>query len=274
MLTGVRSLSLASRTAPLPQVPQLRFLTEAGAVVRQGQLVVVFGYPASGKSTFVQWWANEMDIDCIYFSADMDAHDAISRLGAQRTGWTVDSIEEMMHAGAEDMIADDLADSKIVWCYDSGPTLQDIVDQIDAYVEVYLKYPKAIVIDNAMNVEGEMEDDHGGLRLVFKELHRFAHETGITVFLLHHAREEGDVTVPPSRDKMQGKTSQLPELVLAVCLVEDEFRIAIVKSRKGKQDPTGKTYYRLTAEPERATFREYSPPPATYPTVEWDGRSW
>jgi len=262
MLTSSRSLNRASKTAPLPQTAALRDLYRSGVLPRAGQLIVIFGQPGSGKSTFAEHYINDMDCSALYFSADMDAQDAISRLGAMRTGWSVEAVSSAIAAGGADYISDEVYDSKIVWCFDSGPTLQDITDELDAYVEVHDAYPRVLVIDNAMNVEAETEDEQGGLKFVFKELHRLAHETGITVFLLHHAREEGDPALPPGRDKLQGKVAQLPEIILGVALDQEKqlFHIAPVKVRSGKSDATGRTYISLTADPVRANFKAYEPP--------------
>lgn len=271
MLTGARSLRVASRTTPLPEVPALRPLYAGGALPRAGQFIVVFGQPGAGKSTFVEWYVNEMDVSCLYFSADMDAQDAITRLGAMRSGLKVDDVSDALQEGMEDYVMDIVDGSKIQWCFDSGPTVQDIADELDAYVELHDAYPRVIVIDNAMNIEGESEDDQGGLKFVFKELHRLAHETGICVIVLHHAREEGSPRFPPSRSQMQGKVAQLPEIILSVALDEDVFKIASVKVRSGKSDATGGTFISLNALPERAMFMAYTP---RTPTVEWQGQSW
>lgn len=262
MLTSSRSLSKASKTTPLPQTAALRDLYRSGVLPRAGQLIVIFGQPGSGKSTLMEHYINDMNIPSLYFSADMDAQDAISRLGAMRTGLTVDAVSALISEGGADYISDELTSSKIVWCFDSGPTLSDIVEELDAYVELHDSYPRVIVIDNAMNVEAETEDEQGGLKFVFKELHRLAHETGITVFLLHHAREEGDPTLPPGRDKLQGKVAQLPEIILGVALDQTKglLHVAPVKVRSGKSDPTGNTYISLVADPVRARFTAYDPP--------------
>jgi hypothetical protein len=270
MLTGARSLRLASRTAPLPEVPALRQLYAGGVLPRAGQFIVVFGQPGAGKSTFMQWYANEMDVPCLYFSADMDAQDAISRLGAMRSTWTVDQVSEAIAMGEIDMLSPMLDNSRIQWCFDSGPTMQDIVDELDAYVELHDAYPRVIIIDNAMNVEGETEDEQGGLKFVFKELHRLAHETGICVFVLHHAREESDPRFPPSRAQMQGKVAQLPEIILGVALDDNVYKVAPVKVRSGKSDASGRTFIALTAHPERATFEAFRP---SVPTVMYGGQA-
>jgi hypothetical protein len=268
-----RSLNKASKTTPLPRWSVLNDLYSMGVIVRAGQLVVVFGQPGSGKSTFITKYIVEMDTSALYYSADMDAQDAISREGAMRTGWKVDEVSDAIANGGIDYIAGELSESRIQWVFDPGPTLDDIVLELDAFVELHDAYPRCIVIDNAMNVEGEMEDEQGGLKLVFKELHRLAHETGITVLLLHHAREEGDPKLPPGRDKLQGKVAQLPEIILGVALDPDTniFRIAPVKVRSGKSDPTGNTYIQLQADPARANFSTYVAPIGS---VTYQGQTW
>lgn len=258
--SSARSLNKASKTTPLPRWSVLDDLYSKGVVVRAGQLVVFFGMPGSGKSTFVTAFMNAIDVSCLYFSADMDAQDAISRLGAMRTGWRVDEVSDAISNGGIDYLAGELEGSRIQWCFDSGPTLDDIIEEINAYVELHDAYPRVVVVDNAMNVEGEMEDEQGGLKLVFKELHRLAHETGITVILLHHAREDGDPSLPPGREKLQGKVSQLPEIILSGALDNDGgvFRISAVKVRSGKSDPTGNDFITLNADPSRAAFSKRS----------------
>jgi hypothetical protein len=267
-----RSLTKASKAAPLPRWPVLNDLYAMGCIVRAGQLVVVFGQPGSGKSTFITKYIVEMAVSCIYYSADMDAQDAISREGAMRTGWRVNEVSDAIANGGIDYIKDELSVSKIQWVFDPGPTLNDIVEELDAYVELHDSYPRCIIIDNAMNVEGEMDDEQGGLKLVFKELHRLAHETGIAVFLLHHAREEGDSKLPPPLSALQGKVSQLPEIVLGVALDPDTntFKIAPVKVRSGKSDKSGNTFITVSADPSRANFLPYQQPIH----VDYQGQRW
>jgi energy-coupling factor transporter ATP-binding protein EcfA2 len=260
MLSGIQSLAKAGQLAPLPRVAALQEMYSLGAQPRAGQFIVVFGEPGCGKSTFMEWYINEMDIPSIYVSADTDATDMTSRLGAMRTGMTVDDVKDALVSGGRDYIAGEISDSKIWWCYDSNPDLNDIADELACYVELYDEYPACIVIDNAMNVDGSIDDDQGGLRMVFMELRRLSRETGITVFALHHAREEGDPTKPPARQRLQGKVSQLPDLILGVALDQDKFYLANVKVRDGKSDPSGLTYATLTADPGRATFKQYTPP--------------
>jgi predicted ATP-dependent serine protease len=259
MLSASRAISKAQDAAPLPVVAELSSLHELGVLPRMGQMLMIVGQPGAGKSTFALWYAFKLALPCLYFSADMAAHTAATRLAALVTGETVDWCSGVLEGGGSEWLGDELSTSPISWCFDSSPSMQDIADELDAYVELFDAYPAVIVIDNAMNVEGSSDEGSGGLRYILSELHRLARETGSAVVVLHHAREEGNPLEPSAREKVQGKVAQLPEIILTVALDGDEFKIAPVKNRNGYQDPTGKNYRRLAALPEKASFDHYIP---------------
>jgi hypothetical protein len=262
MLTPSRALSLAADADALPRVDELDELYRYGFVPRRGQLLMIAGQPGAGKSAFALWIAQRMNARTLYFSADMDAHTAVTRLAGLLTGYTVEEVTSALNGPGFGFFEEELLSSNIQFCFDSGPTLQDIADEIDAYVELWDAYPEVIVIDNAMNVEAEMGEEHAGLRLIFKELHRMARDTGAGLLVLHHTREEASPFLPQARAAIQGKVAQLPERILTVALDTSQgtFLFAPVKNRGGKQDATGGTYFRLTALPERATFKPYEAP--------------
>lgn len=259
MLTASRALHRAKDATPLPLVAELAALHELGVLPRLGQMLMVVGQPGAGKSTFALWYAYKINLPTLYFSADMAAHTATTRLGALTTGMTVTGVGEAITSEGLGFIQDELKDSPIQWCFDSSPSLDDIADELASWVELWDSYPKLIIVDNAMNIEGAQGDDVGGLRFVLQELHRLARETGAAVLVLHHAREEGNPLEPSAREKIQGKVAQLPELILTVALDGEDFKIAPVKNRNGYQDPSGHNYRRLAADPERATFNFYVP---------------
>lgn len=266
MISAIRALSLASDAEQLPRVDELDHLYRYGFVPRRGQFLVIAGQPGAGKSAFALWWVVKMNLRTLYFSADMDAFTAITRLSACITGKRVEDIGEAVEFGATGFFEDEIEHCNVQFCFDSGPTLEDVADEIDAYVELWDAFPELIVIDNAMNVEAELGEEHAGLRLVFKEVHRMARETGAAVYMLHHTREEGSPFKPQPRSAIQGKVAQLPERILTVAFNPNEstFMFAPVKNRSGKQDATGETFFRLTAEPERASFTRYIPPVPTW----------
>jgi predicted ATP-dependent serine protease len=254
-------LGRAAEAEALPAVAELKQLEKLGFRLRRGQLTMVAGQPGTMKSTFAQWWAQRMNVRTLYFSADNDAFITITRLLASMTGLTSDEVESAL--ADEDMkehFAGVLKSSKIQFCFDSAPTLDDIADEVACFVELWDEYPDLIVVDNLMNVEAEMGEEYAGLRMVAKEMHRLGRETKAAVLVLHHMREEGDPGVVPERRQLAGKISQLPERILGVAFDGTRtFRMGILKNRSGKQDPSGKECYLLSVDPERATFTTYIP---------------
>jgi hypothetical protein len=88
-------------------------------------------------------------------------------------------------------------------------------------------------------------------------MHHIARETDAAVFMLHHTSEnEGRPDMPPARRAVQGKISQLPELILTVALIphSGEYRLAAVKNRFAKHSPSGEDFITLYADPSRMTL--------------------
>lgn len=261
MFTPRRAMTQAASSPALPRVRELQPLYDLKFIPRMGQMTMIAGFPGSMKSTLAMWWISNMEgVDALVFSADMNSHTFITRYVAERTKTDIDSVVADFEQGLESLYFEDLPEPAVTVVFDSSPTLEDIADSLSAYVEVYDKYPAVVVVDNLLNVEAGTEEDFSGMRLIVKELHRMTRETGSALFLLHHVREEGDLTVPAPRDKIAGKVSQIPERVLSIAYdpFENCLKISPVKNRDGQQDPTGKTFIRLKAEPATASFRKWN----------------
>lgn len=255
MLPARRVLSLAHKSGELPRIPILEPIYSYGIHLRRGQVFMIAGQPGSMKSLFGQWIAEELKVPVLYFCADSDPHTAITRLISKITGYTIRMVESESKRDPRIWRAA-LMDSQITYCFDSSPTLEDIADEVAAYVELWDRYPHLLVIDNLMNVDASVED-MSGLRLASKEIHRLARETSAAVLVLHHTREgAGEISSHPQpRSSIQGKVSLLPEVILTVAIDQDgTFRMAPVKNRSGPSDPTGRTFFSLRSDPERSTF--------------------
>lgn len=224
---------------------------------------MVAGMPKAGKSNFAMWWLAEMGLPTLYFSADMSQHDATTRLAAWATGHSVDHVADAMNGPGAGYYADALDNAPIQWCFDSNPSTEDIMLELDAYVEAWDSYPAVIAVDNMMNIEAS--EEFAGQQFIMKELHSLARLTGATVVVLHHCSEAGqkDVTVPPPRSAIMNKISQLPELIFTVALEPQsaQFRVACVANRTGRGDPTGKSYITLRSSIDRCQFAYYVPQP-------------
>ncbi len=259
MLRADRALRVASAGVELPRVPELESLYRNGFHPRRGQILEIAAQPGAGKSALAMWYAARMNLATLYFSADQDAHTSLSRLGALLTGQFVRDLEAILEdpdGSAFPYYEELLSESNLQFCFDSGPTLEDMADELSAYVEVWDRYPELIVVDNLVNVEAETGEEFSGMNLVAKELHRLARITNAAIIIVHHTREDGDPHNPQPRSSIHGKISKFPEKIWTIAHdpTEQCMKIAIVKDRTGPQDATGKTFYRLRAYPEKASF--------------------
>lgn len=225
---------------------------------RRGQVTMIAGAPNAGKSLIALNYAILANIPTLYISADTDAYTTAIRSAALVSGHTVQSVESAFETDAgTDFYTDALSGIKNVrFDFYPSPTLDDIQLTVLAYAEAYGAFPELIIVDNLMNVVSLHENEWTGLRDIAKSMHHMARETDAAVFLLHHTSEnEGRPDLPPARKAIQGKVSQLPELILTVALLPDsgEFRVAPVKNRFGPNTPTGADYIILWADPSRMT---------------------
>jgi hypothetical protein len=263
MLNPARALSLnADSGRKLPRVDAFEHLYAKGFDPRHGQVIMVAGRSGSQKSGFALFWVDEMNLDTLYFSADMSAFTASSRLASKRTGYTTEEIEAAVAHGGEDRdeVLDALADSKITFSFGSPITWRQVDEELDAYVELRNKFPEVIVFDNLMDFEGA-EADYTAQMGVMQSVTELARDTGATVIVMHHASDKSwdartDPWSPPSRDQVKGGLSEKPELSISVALDPNSlnFNVAVIKQRMGPQDPTAKRWTTLRCEPSLTRF--------------------
>lgn len=246
-----------SASKPLPWIEELRLLYEEGVTFRHGQLIVVAAQPGAGKSLFVQWMCNRWDVPTLYVSMDMSQSDTITRLGAMRCNMTHDNVK---HAFEEDgpqsaWIEDELDKSVMDFYYDDAPTLNDIQDELSAYVEAYDAYPTVLVLDNLIDIDNEGDDEYRAWNQTLLWLKGLVRETGMTVIVVHHARELEKTDYPSARKDFAGKIAKTPELMLSVSMTPDNlFRIATVKNRGGKTDAMARRGIEMVINPAKVQF--------------------
>jgi len=234
-------------------------LQQEGIRFRRGQLTMIAGQPNAGKSLLALWMAVQMKVPTLYISADTDAYTTSIRAAAMITGHQVASVEEAFATGeGRDFYTEELSSiSHLQFDFAPSPTLDEVDLAIRAYGEAYGEYPHMIIVDNAMNVVSMHNDEWSGLREIAKAMHHIARETNAAVMLLHHTSEnEGKPDMPPSRKAIQGKISQLPEMIITVALLpyNGEFRVAAVKNRFAKHSASGESYVILWADASRMSM--------------------
>jgi hypothetical protein len=211
---------------------------------------MVAAAPNAGKSMFALVYAIKSKVPTLFFSADTDIATVMLRATAHTSGHTQATVENQISYNP-DAYADNLDDiSHIQWVFDSSPNLDDIEDEIKAYIELYGIPPQLIVVDNLMNVAAESDNEWAGLRQIMMDLHDMARKTEACVLVLHHVSEQseyGPGTFPPHRRSIHGKVSQLPALILTLGYdpMTHNLRVAAVKNRFGKHQADGQDFASL-----------------------------
>ena len=237
-----------SNAEPLPIVWQ--DLKTKDISFRRGQVCMVAAAPNAGKSMFALVYAIRAQIPTLFFSADTDTATVMIRAASHISGHSQVTVENNIRNKSD--YYDDYLEQMghIEWVFDSSPSLDDIEDEVKAYVELYGISPKLIVIDNLMNVVAETDNEWAGLRAIMVELHDMARKTEACVMVLHHVSEQseyGSTTEPPARRAIHGKVSQLPALILTLGFDpwSNVLRVAAVKNRFGRHTADGKDYIGL-----------------------------
>ncbi|MFE4635039.1 AAA family ATPase [Streptomyces sp. NPDC056773] len=268
MLTPGRSLTLhAEAGRELPRIAAFEALYNLGCRPRQGEVIMIAGRSGTQKSGLALFWVAQMNLPTLYFSADMSAFTASSRLASMATGDTTEMVEAGMAAGGRhrEEYLSALAGSRITFSFGSPITWKNVDEELEAYIELWDAYPEVLVFDNLMDFENA-ESDYTEQMAVMSGLTELARATGATVIVLHHASDKSweaksDPWAPPSRDQVKGGLSEKPELSLSVALDPSslEYRIAVIKQRMGPSDPTARRYATLRCHPDITRFSALTP---------------
>jgi predicted ATP-dependent serine protease len=230
-------------------------LKKEGIRFRRGQVTMIAGQPNSGKSLLALFYGIKANVPTLYISADTDAYTTSIRAAAVITGHQANTIEESFKNDGQQFYTKELSSLKhMEFSFDPSPTLDDVDLMVKAYGEKYGEWPHLIIIDNLMNVSALHDNEWTGMRDIMKACHHIARETDSAIFILHHTSEaEGDPLFPPSRRAIQGKVSQLPEMILTVAMEteQSEFRIACVKNRFAKHSAMGDRWIALKVDASR-----------------------
>ena len=211
------------------------------------------GAPGAGKTTAALIMAIRTGVPTLYFSADSDEITMAARAACAVSGHGYSTVRESQVNGLYDeLYGEQINELPIRFVFDpSEPSLDDIANGINAWVELWGDTPSLVIVDNLMNMRN---DDSGnewqGMRQTVKALHWMARRTKACVWLLHHTSEQDDrwITSAPPRSAIQGKLAQLPEVVLTMANHEGILWLAIAKNRHGKSDPLAKDPLRIIVD--------------------------
>lgn len=221
---------------PLPSIFQA--FDRVKVSFRSGEVAMIAGQPGSGKSSIALWlvtqWVARHGLRGIYFSADSSELVQAGRaLAMVSEGVTTALAEQRLETGDEHSL--EMLHGKLHglgWCFDPDITYEVMVEEVQAFEELWGCLPDFLVIDNLTDVDGQAEDEWGTLRRVMKGLTALARSTGAHVLVLHHTSEEFKDDPCPPRKAIQGKVSQKQSLVITVGEGDGRKKpVCVVKNR-------------------------------------------
>lgn len=237
---------------PWPALAYSRF----GVQFLPAQFMMLAGPSGAGKSFMALDAALKMNVPTLYLSCDSDEMTMVVRAAAAVTKHAQRDVREVYKRGLfKEVYGDALRSSVIRLSFDpSNPTMEDVALILESYREVEGTYPRLVVLDNVMNLEGETQNEWGFLRQASKDLHLIARKTKACVLALHHTSEQAEVysLKAPPKSAIKGKITEMASAILTVSHDAGEMWVAVVKHRHGESDPMAKDPLRFIADLSRA----------------------
>lgn len=247
-----------NRGEALPEL--FKSFTQNGVKFRRGGLHMIAGVPGSYKTQLALALADDWQVPTLYFSNDSDESTVASRLIARRMRVSTERVEEKMQADPKWASSQLTNTEHIKWNFSPNPTLPEVEEDLLAFNEVYGTPPVLVVVDVLMKMNYVEDNDHGSYSRICDYLASVARDYSSCVILVHHASEAVPGNPVPPRSAIMQKVSQLPSLILNVAPLPwtGDLAICPVKNRHGKQDPSGKNYFTLKADPTQNWFEDYA----------------
>nr|WP_187366364.1 ATP-binding protein [Trebonia kvetii] len=230
-------------------------LARREAFFNRSELGLVVGPPSAGKSLLMMNYAVRAQVPTLAFFLDSDRLTVASRFGSILTGDTFREVKEDIdsYKGALDR----MENTQVVFTADD---LDDIRLQGEAFEQRYGVYPSLVIIDNLGNLTSAMGDEWALLKALTLEFNNLAHEWECAIVAAHHMTDL--VTCEPlQRDKMLGKVSQYPRLILSIGFnpANREYKVAVVKNSSGPSDPQAANPVVMYADTSRMKLSEDDP---------------
>lgn len=218
---------------------------------RHAATAMIAGAPGSYKSiltlNLAVGWARQGQ-KVLYFAGDVDEFTVIVRLSGILTGDTMEKAEgNILKKRTQEYVKALRRVGHLAFEYDKMD-MDGIVTHVNAFEAVYGDFPDVIVIDSLLSYvdsAGEWEC----MRETSKQLDTLARETKAHIIIDHHTSETVGYRQPPARDKVQGKITQVPRMVITVAAVDNVLHWSCVKNTHGPQHPEAEVVFDFLIEP-------------------------
>lgn len=251
--------------------------------IRRSSVHMWAGPSASYKTMTMMNAIMNMKVPTIVFSTDSDESTIASRMLAILTGTPTETTEGWLNPNSSHLprAAELLAPYDFIrWDFKPGVSLDDVWNGVYAYAVMEGCWPDQVVIDIVSDVylDGH-KDEWSMLKEIMRQAKELARETGAAVHLVHHVTDAWTPTANqpvPSKKDILGKLSGIPVLMMnfAPGQGDNEILAACVKNRFAKCDPTGRTFMRMSVNPETSKVSDYIPGIRHYAGATQGGEWW
>lgn len=238
-------------------------LANEGANARRGEILLLVGQPAAGKSAVALWlaiqWTILHNLKGIYWSADTTSFVAATRTVSQITGMRYRDSEQAIRDKAPTAMRPlrQVSEKGLEWVFDAYIDADSLELNIDAFLEKWGGYPDFLIIDNLTDVDtGREGDEFSALRALMRDLNTLVRKTQAAGVVLHHTSENDKEDPLPSRKSIHGKVSQKPTVILGTSRGERHTKpIGPLKNRYGIDDRSGGLAFDFMFDPDNLQFK-------------------
>lgn len=231
------------------------------ARICRGQLTLIVGPPAAGKSLMALNLLTAMRRPSLAFLLDIDELSAAARFGAIVSGDEFHAVKRDIGAYKAALV--ERTSHIHAAFFATGP--DDIQLQIEAFSQRYGLPPDVLVVDNIGNLASAFENEWAVSKGLTLELDQIARREQCAVIATAHTKELAGCE-PAERNKILGQISQYARLIFSVGYDPEsgEFKVAVVKNSSGPTDVKAAHPITLWADPSRMSLTENSQVGVTY----------
>lgn len=243
-------------------IQSLDIITEGPAA---GEVYTVMGRSFSGKSLVAtNIMANNAELALLFFSLEMPARQALSRLYCTYENVPHQSVIQQMKAGSLPKLFDSFPEKlpKQIIVDRPGQTLDDLSFYVEQYETYFEERPAAVLIDYLELLQGGQGEGHFHTEMIAKRLKDWAKGEEVAVFLLHQTNRSEPEWDEPTADSARGagftesdvvvgmwQPARNPKLMNSEKLAMDgEIHMNVLKNRITGRTTGAKTI-RLKLEP-------------------------
>jgi hypothetical protein len=230
---AARNRGTTGQQLPTPFYPSLE---KEGIRFWRSQLALVVGPGSAGKSVLISNLVVRWERPTLAFLLDQDQATAAARFAATDLDEPFLELKKDLDSA---QVLQALEHLSFVQTDFRAESLEDVQRQLDAYIERYGVPPEVVVIDNLGNMTSGLDDEWGALKALTLELDIMARKYEALFICAHHTTDVA-TTEPLPRDKILGKITQYPRLILSVAFntFTCVYKLAAVKNSSGPTDPT------------------------------------